>query len=72
MHIWRVLETTDAFLQCFRVMRTQNNETQSKSDNCSNRVRQTPQSPEMTGLVNMFVHALVFVVDVHVFVLSGS
>ena len=53
-------------------MRTQNNETQSKSDNCSNRVRQTLQSPEMTGLVNMFVHALVFVVDVHVFVLSGS
>ena len=33
MHIWRVLETTDAFLQCFRVMRTQNNETQSKSNN---------------------------------------
>ena len=44
-------------------MRTQNNETQSKSNNCSNRVR-TLQSPEMTGLVNMFVHALVFVVVV--------
>ena len=33
MHIWRVLETTDALLQCFCVMRTQNNETQSKSNN---------------------------------------
>ena len=26
-------ETTDAFLQCFHVMHTQNNETQSKSNN---------------------------------------
>ena len=52
-------------------MRTQNNETQSKSNNCSNRVRRALQPPEMTGLVNMFVHGLVFVVVVHVFVLSG-
>ena len=50
-------------------MRSQNKETQSKSNNCSNRVRRTLQSPEMTGFVNMFVHALVFVVVVHVFVL---
>ena len=72
MRIWRVLETTDAFLRCFCVTRTQNYETQSRSNNCSNRVQRALQLPEMTGLVNMFVHALVFVVVVHVFVLSGS
>ena len=51
-------------------MHMQNNETQSKSNDCSNRVGRSLQSPEMTGLANMFVHALVFVVVV--FVLSGS